>query len=240
MPQKTIADVVPERQEETQAVLMAALMEKEKRAESLLQEANASAELIKLDAQKKQEELLEEARAQAEHIKEEARTAGHEEGFAAGREEGLAKAQEEAADSIRAANEKAQRTMETAREEMRIYLHQAEKDVTDIALHVVEKILPQHFIDVPQVILPLVRQALRKVQDQAQVIVHTAPDAYELVLMAQPEFQSMLEGNATLSVVSDDSLQMGDCILETPNGNVDARLATQLELIKQAVQDVRL
>ena len=92
----------------------------------------------------------------------------------------------------------------------------------------------------PQVILPLVRQALRKVQDQAQVIVHTAPDAYELVLMAQPEFQSMLEGNATLSVVSDDSLQMGDCILETPNGNVDARLATQLELIKQAVQDVRL
>ena len=155
-------------------------------------------------------------------------------------EEGLAKAQEEAADSIRAANEKAQRTMETAREEMRIYLHQAEKDVTDIALHVVEKILPQHFIDVPQVILPLVRQALRKVQDQAQVIVHTAPDAYELVLMAQPEFQSMLEGNATLSVVSDDSLQMGDCILETPNGNVDARLATQLELIKQAVQDVRL
>ena len=30
MPQKTIADAAPERQEETQAVLMAAIMEKEK------------------------------------------------------------------------------------------------------------------------------------------------------------------------------------------------------------------
>ena len=99
-------------------------------------------EIGKLEAEtEQQEELLEEARAQAERIKEEARAAGHEEGFAAGREEGLAKAQEEAAASIRAANEKAQRTMDTAQEEMRIYLQQAEKDVTDIALHVVEKIL---------------------------------------------------------------------------------------------------
>ena len=50
----------------------------------------------------------------------------------------------------------------------------------------------------------------------------------------------MLEGNASLEVLSDESLQPGDCILETPNGNVDARFATQLELIKKAVQDVRL
>ena len=116
----------------------------------------------------------------------------------------------------------------------------AEDDITSIAMSAVEQILPQHFIDAPQIILPLVRKALMKVRDQAEVTVHVAPDAYEFVLMAQAEFQHMLEGQAVLLIQSDASLQPGDCVLETPNGNVDARLATQIELVKKAIRDVCL
>ena len=125
-------------------------------------------------------------------------------------------------------------------EARKIYLQMAEADITNIAMHVVEQILPQHFIDAPQIILPLVRKALMKVRDQAEVIVHVAPDAYDLVLMAQTEFQHMLEGQAVLLIKADGSLQAGDCVLETPNGNVDARLATQIALVKKAIQDVCL
>ena len=32
----------------------------------------------------------------------------------------------------------------------------------------------------------------------------------------------------------------GDCLIETPNGTVDARLATQIELVRQAVKNVML
>ena len=107
-------------------------------------------------------------------------------------------------------------------------------------MHVVEQILPQHFIDAPQIVLPLVRKALMKVRDQAEVVVYVAPDSYEFVLMAQSEFQQMLEGQAVLLVKSDAGLKPGDCVLETPNGNVDARLATQIELVKKAIQEVCL
>ena len=36
------------------------------------------------------------------------------------------------------------------------------------------------------------------------------------------------------------ALKPGDCLIETPNGSVDARLATQIELIKRAVVDVMM
>lgn len=220
--------------------LVAAILEKERKAEETLKDARLACEIMKQEARNHQETLLEEAKKEAVSIKEEARKAGYDAGFANGREEGAAQVRTEQQQIILDANAKAQHTLETANEETKAYLKQAEEDITDIALHIVNKILPQHFIDVPQVILPLVREALHKIRDQNEVIVHVAPGCYDMVLMARMEFQSMLEGNATLQVKSDESLSPGDCILESPNGNVDARLATQLELVKKALQDVML
>ena len=78
-----------------------------------------------------------------------------------------------------------------------------------------------------------------KVKDQKEINIHVSPEGYELVLMARDEFRSLLPGgNAAIEIVSDESLQAGDCLIETPNGGVDARLSTQLELIKKAVQEV--
>ena len=55
--------------------------------------------------------------------------------------------------------------------------------------------------------------------------------------MGRSEFQGLLEGQALLEVHSDQNLTVGDIVIETPNGNVDARLSTQLELIRKSIQD---
>ncbi len=129
--------------------------------------------------------------------------------------------------------------MTDAKEASRAYVLQAEDEIAAIAMDIADKVLPQHFIDVPQIILPLIRKALLKVKDQPEVIIRVSPDDYDLVLLARSEFQTILEGSsAVLEVRSDEHLGPGACILETPNGNVDARVATQLEIIRQAVQDV--
>jgi len=41
-------------------------------------------------------------------------------------------------------------------------------------------------------------------------------------------------------LVSDQSMKPGDRLIETPNGTVDARLATQIELVRQAIKNVML
>ena len=105
-------------------------------------------------------------------------------------------------------------------------------------MKIANKILPRHFIDVPQMILPLVQEAIQKVKDQPKVVVKVAPEAYELVMMAQSELQAQLEGSGQLEVQSDGSLKAGDCLVESPNGVVDAGVATQLRLVEQAVRNV--
>lgn len=237
--EKPVVAAEPSLDLEAQERMLDEIIAREERASRMLQEARVSCDIMRQEAQNEHDRLIAEANSKIDEIKKQAEEAGHEEGFEAGREEGKKQALREMQDAIQEANEKAMRTLQTAREATDDYLKQAEHDVAEVVMHVVEKVLPQHFLDVPQVILPAVKQALMKVKDQKNLEIHVAPDSYEFVLMARDEFRSMLTGgNAIIEVVSDESLQPGDCLIETTNGTVDARLATQMELIKKAVQEI--
>ena len=227
--------------EEAYSKKMAEIKAKEEKAGKMLADAKAEAENIKKEAENDKSRILSEAVQEIQLQKETAIKEGHDEGYSAGKEEAMAQVREEMAAEIKKANAKAEHTLKTADRAAKDYVKQAEEDVVTIVMQVVEKILPQHFIDVPQIILPVVKNALQKVRDQQEVIIHVPPDYYEMVLMARDEYKAMLTGgNANITVHSDESLKVGDCLIETPNGNVDARLDTQLKLIEQAIKEVML
>lgn len=224
--------------DETRETMMADLYQKKKAAEAFLEKARTDAGIMRSEAEQERENIIEDARQQADTIRADARSAGHEEGTAAGREEGIAQIREEQKQIILDANAKAEKTMTDAKEESHAYVLQAENEIASLAMDIVDKVLPQHFIDVPQIILPLIRKALLKVKDQQEVVIRVSPGDYDLILLARSELQNILEGSsAVLEIHSDETLGAGDSILETPNGNVDARVATQLEIIRKAVQD---
>ncbi|MBR2519127.1 MAG: flagellar assembly protein FliH [Selenomonadaceae bacterium] len=196
------------------------------------EELKAEAEQIIEDTKKEAEELL-------ERVHKEGYDAGYEEGKEDGIKDGREHIEEELADIVRQANDKAQKTIQDAKEQTAEYFIRAEDEIVAVVMMAIEKILPQHFLDVPQTVLPLVREAISYVRDQKEIKVHVDPDSYDLVLMARSEFQSMLtDGTALIEVVSDEALKPGDCVIETPNGGVDARLSTQLDLLKTAVKSV--
>ena len=227
--------------DETRDRMMAEIAAKEQRASEMLREAQVNADIIRQEAQAEHDRLLESTQQQIADLKERAQQNGRREGYEAGYADGEQKVREEMAETIREANAKAEKTLLDAKNATADYVQKAERDVVTIAMSVVEKILPQHFIDVPQVVLPLVREAILKVKDQKELVIHVPSDSYDLVLMARDEFRGLLTyGDATIEVLSDDSMKPGDCLVETPNGSVDARLATQLEMLKQAVKDVML
>ena len=145
------------------------------------------------------------------------------------------------AELICTTNAQAEKTLRDAHDAMRDYLMQAEEDIVSIAMTAVERILPQQFIDVPQMVLPIVRDAILRVKDQKEVIVHVPPDSYDFVLMARDELRGLLTaGDTNLTITSDEAMKPGDCLVETPNGSVDARLQTQIEQLKKAVREVML
>ncbi len=218
--------------------MLETIRQKEEHASRMLNQAKVEAEIVKQEAKAAADKVMEVARNRAEQIHEEARQQGYAAGLEEGRRDGAEQIRQEQHQILLDANANAERTIAEARESCRDYVIGAENTIADMVMRIADKVLPQHFIDVPQLILPLVREAISKVKDQPHVLVRVAPEAYELVMMARSEFQSQLEGNATLEVKSDETLKSGDCVLESPNGLVDAGLATQLELVKQAIISV--
>ncbi len=225
--------------EETLNNMLAEIAAKEQRAIQKLKDADTQSEIIIQAAKNEGEQILKNARDEADEMKVKAVQSGHDEGYKDGHKEGKKAAKQELADTIKQANAKAEKTLKDAKKATADYFVRAEQDIANVVMIAIEKILPQHFLDVPQVVLPVVREAIKNVRDQKEVKVHVCPDSYDMVLMARAEFQSMLtDGTAILEVVSDESLQPGDCVIETPNGGVDARLLTQIELMKNSIQSV--
>ena len=233
---------------------------KEKLTEKTLleaQEIKSQAEEIKTQAQelekqaqetlnaanKESEKIVEDTRKDAEKLLEKVQKDGYDKGYKEGKEKGIndgkKKIEKDLANVVKEANEKAQKTIQDAKEQTSEYFIRAEDDIAKVVMMAIEKILPQHFLDMPQVILPIVREAINHVRDQKEIKVHVEPYSYDLILMARSEFQSMLsDGNAIIEIVSDDALKPGDCVIETPNGGVDARLSTQIGLMKNAIKSV--
>ena len=210
------------------------------------EEIKRQAEDLKKQSEKQAQEILDKAQAEAEKIVEDTKQEAKElldkvqkEGYDAGYKDGKEKIEDELAEIVKQTNEKAQKTLRDAKEQTANYFIEAEDDIVKIVIMAIEKILPQHFLDAPQVILPVVREAINHVRDQKEITIHVEPYSYDLILMARPEFKSMLtDGTATIEVVSDEALKPGDCVIETPNGGVDARLSTQLDMLKRAVRGV--
>lgn len=201
------------------------------------------AQKIRDDARAEADKLIADTKRDAEETLAKARKDGYDDGYADGKEAGIKDGREhiedELADIVRQANDKAQKTIQDAKEQTAEYFVRAEDDIARIVNMAIEKVLPDLFLDMPQAILPAVREAIKHVRDQKEIKVHVEPYSYDLILMARSEFQSMLtDSTAIIEIISDEALKPGDCVIETPNGNVDARLSTQLELLKSAVQSV--
>ena len=206
-----------------------------------VKEAEIRIAVLRGEAEEERDRLLTEAQTKIEEECEAARARGHEEGFAAGHAAGEAAVREEMAELVRQTNAQAEKTLRDAHDAIRDYVVNAEQDIVSIAMTAVERVLPQHFIDVPQMVLPIVRDAILRVKDQKEVVVHVPPDSYDFVLMARDELRGLLTaGDTNLTITSDEAMKPGDCLVETPNGSVDARLQTQIEQLKKAVREVML
>lgn len=222
---------------EAQEHMWAEIRHKEEKASQLLKDAQIQAEITRQEAKAEADRLLDDAREKATSIQDEAHKQGYEQGLAEGRESGAQEIKQEQQHILTEADEKAERILKEAEEACQDYVVSAENTIAEMVLKIANKILPMHFIDVPQMILPLVQEAISKVKDQPKVVVKVAPDSYELVMMAQSELQAQLEGG-TLEVKAEPSLKPGDCLVESPNGVVDAGVSTQLKLVEQAVRNV--
>ncbi len=219
------------------------LAETKRLSEQMLHQARTDAGLVLQKATQEMEAIRESARAEGYARGYECgERHGHEEGYRAGYqqglEEGTAAARQEMAAKLEQAVKQAEALLVQAESERSNTVLSADRQIVELALAVAGKVLAREIDENPLVMLPIVTEALQKVRDQAQVVVRVNPAHYPLLLEARSDLQRMMGGQQSITILADQSLGAADCVLETGNGTVDARLETQLALLRQRLEEL--
>ena len=219
------------------------LVEAQKLAEQLLHQAQADAGRVLQKASEEAETIRQttqkEGYAQGrEQGEQHGRDDGYREGYQQGLEEGTAAVRQEMSDKFNQSVKQAEKMLLQAEEARNRIILDADRQIIDLALAVASKVLAREVEENPLIILPIVKEALEKVRDQAQLVIRINPVHYSLLLEAQNDLQRMVGGQQAITILSDPSLGEADCLVETGNGTVDARLETQMTALRQRLEEL--
>ncbi|MCE5284790.1 MAG: flagellar assembly protein FliH [Pelosinus sp.] len=204
----------------------------------LLNEVKCETEVLLASAKAEAEKCLSEANSQVELIKQQACDEGKTEGYQAGVTAGKADIRAEMQQELNKMVETANALVTNAGQEAEKMIIAAERQIIDIALGVARKLLAREIEENPAVILPIVKTALEKVHDQEQIVIRVSVDDFELVTEAKSDLQIMTGCEQPLTVLADQTLTCGNCVIDTAYGSVDARIDMQFDAIQKALQEV--
>jgi len=197
------------------------------------------ADAIRRKAREDADEILREARSQAEGVladkQDEGYRAGYEKGheaeFAAGRDEGRRQAISQMSDSIEQALgawTDALNLFSACRENLQT---EARHDVLCLALEIAERIVYRVVEQDPTVIEDQMAETLQLLAERTAVVIHVHPDDLETARAILPTLIERIENCADAALVPDEAVSRGGCRLRAGQGEIDARIETQIERI---------
>jgi len=182
---------------------------------------SSSFEFPELAVPRPVEEQLAVAEAERESDLAAARAEGYQEGLQVARGE---------LSAIASALVTAGRELETARASA---ADDVEPVAIGLALRIAEKVLTGELEARPELVLEVVRGALRRLTEPLPATLLVNPDDAELVRGSLAEFS--VEHGGELSVREDRRVERGGCIVRTAAGEIDAQIEAQLERAAKVV-----
>lgn len=157
----------------------------------------------------------------------------YEKGFAQGEKDGLELGTAKA--------EKLVGNLETLLEEMAqlrsSIAKQYERDIVALVYAIARSVIQSHVDFSESVVKDTILTALELTAEKSDITIKINPDDFEYVEEIRPELFSKQPTLKALVVTADASIGRGGCILETPGGDVDARIETQLANILQSLKE---
>lgn len=197
------------------------------------------------EAKREAQEILERARAQAEEDLAAAKEEGYRTGYGTGYREGMARGEAECRENYKeklAAFESDMRralgSVETAKENcLRRYLD----ELKDCAIAIGEKVIHISLRSSGEVIKKMIVSATEKLKKTAWVKIYINKCDYDMMMETDADILdelSHLSDNIKFIVM--DKEERGNCIIEMPEEIVDVSVSTQIENIKDILENVRI
>ncbi len=196
-------------------------------SEEIIKIAQQEAQNIINDAYSQADDIINQAVADADNeiqrLKNDAQQNGYDTGYS------------KAISEVEVLKDKVKQELQSAQIEKQQTLEAIEPQVIRLVLQISRSIFGKMIEINPQTIILLIKKGLSESDTTGKISIHVSKLDYDNALAGKNELDEMVGGNAELEIVKDLSLAQGDCIIETPFGNVDSSFDQQFESIKSEI-----
>lgn len=165
--------------------------------------------------------------AQAERERESVRAAAYTEGYDAGFRE---------LETERASFEERLGEIE-ANIDLRLndYYSAMETELLKLSVEIAGQIVRQKIEGDQEFVLRNVKAGLRQLRERNEIRIRVNPADYEFARGHKDDIAQSCDGIRSVEVTDDRRVEPGGCIIESPNGELDARIETQLTEVERAL-----
>lgn len=175
------------------------------------------------------DDIMEKAREKASMLEREAYEKGFTQGEKDGLELGAAKALKIVENIKNLLDE-----MGRLRTDI-VKLH--EKDIIELICAVAEKVVHHQVVLSGKAIRETAIRAIQLATERRSILLKVNSEEFDYIDQLRPELFKRFNEITSIEVVSSPSVKRGGCFLETQCGDVDARIETQMEMIRQCLEE---
>lgn len=155
------------------------------------------------------------------------RQKGYEQGYQAGHDKGL-----EEATRVLQQFDQAIKNAVAQRESI---LEEAREKVLDLIVEISRRVTFDSLEIDPETTLDMINGVINTLVDRSRLKIKVNPNHLPIV---EQNIDRFLKGSATIkeiAIEADPRVRYGGCFIETPSGDIDARLESQFEVIKEVL-----
>ncbi len=216
--------------------------EYEKEYEALKSSLYQEIEKERQKAKETAESILNQAKKEAEDLKKTAQQQGYEEGYKNGRENGYKEGYEKGLNEVKQKFNEALQVIQTVSDQIKAneeqLLSSIEPKIVRILEFMLSRLLRKEISLDNQTVLRTLKEIFTRISDKEEITVYLNPKDLKTFEEAQSTFADELRFVKKLSLVADEYIQEGGCIVETRLGSYDARIKSQLEQISQEIEKI--
>ncbi len=206
----------------------------EGKAESRLRQLFPAVAVMTLPDGSKQIPIEEVFKMEKEHAaaRDTAFKSGLDQGHKAGYEEGLKKGLDEAR-RVTTLFDQAVRDAVTHREQL---YEEARHKILDLVIQISRKVTFDTVQADPELTAAIISKVIDQLVDKSRIKIKVNPDHLPAVEQSIDQYLTNSVAIKELSIEGDPRVKAGGCFIETPSGDVDARLSSQFDVLEQVIQ----
>lgn len=162
-----------------------------------------------------------------EHEKRQARQTGYQEGYQSGLDKGL--------DEARQVLSRFDKAIADTIGQRAALLEEARAKVLELVLQISRKVTFGAFEADPESTVALINGVIEQLVDRSRLKIKVHPDHLPIVEQNIDRFLSGSTAIKEIAIEADPRVRFGGCFIETPTGDIDARLESQFEVISEAL-----